>query len=101
MGAIADTIVKNTELAGDYKIQILTATPASASDTIVLTAAANKISEIVYAHAHLTAGLDANLAFVQTSWSSLTITIKMLKQDGSTAADDWTSAALEVLVIGK
>jgi hypothetical protein len=101
MGAIVPTIVKRTEFAGQYKILILTATPAAASDTIVLTAAAHGISEIVYADAHLTAGLDANLTILQVSYSTLTITIKQLKADGATAADDWTAAALEVLVIGK
>ena len=101
MAAITDTIVKTTEFPGDYKIQILTATPEAASDTIVLTADANGMSEIVYADAHLTGGLDANLAILQVSYSSLTITIKQIKQDGATAADNWTNAALEVLVIGK
>lgn len=100
MGAISPTIVKATEFSGDYKVLILTATPAAASDTVTLTKATHGISSIVYAHAHLTAGLDANLTILQTSWSGLVITIKQLKADGATNADDWTSAALEILVIG-
>ena len=100
MGAIADTIVKTTEFAGDYKIQILTATLGSNSDTIVLTATDNGISEIVYANAHLSGGLDANLTFLQTSYSSLTITIASFEADG-TVATNFTGATIEVLVIGK
>jgi len=100
MGAISDTIVKTTELSGDYKYQILTATLASKSDTIVLTEAANGISEIVYAKAHLTGGADADLAYLQTSYSTLTITIVSLQADGEDA-DNFTGATIEVLVIGK
>ena len=100
MGEISDTIVKTTEFSGDYKLQVLTATLLSASDTIVLTAAANKMSAIVYADAHLTGGVDANLTHLQVSWSSLTITIVSKKASGA-AADDWTSGTVEVLVIGK
>jgi len=100
MAEISDTIVKTTEFAGDYKVQILTATLGSNSDTIVLTAAANKISEIVYAKAHLTGGVDAELCWLQTSWSSLTITIASFEADG-TVATNFTGATIEVLVIGK
>lgn len=100
MAEITDTIVKTTEFSGDYKIQVLTATIASSSDTIVLTEAANEISEIVYAHAHLTAGVDAACSFLQTSWSGLTITIASFEQDG-TVATDFTGTTIEVLVIGK
>ena len=101
MGALTPTIVKRTEFSGDYKILILTATPAAASDTVTLTDATHGLSEIVYADAHLTGGLDANLTILQTSYSGLVITVKQLKADGATAADDWGSAALEILVIGK
>ncbi len=101
MGAISPTIVKSTEFSGEYHVLILTATPAASSDTITLTKATHGISTIVFALAHLTAGLDANLTLLQTSFSGLVITVKQLKADGSTAADDWGSAALEILVIGK
>ena len=59
MGAITGTKVKLTEFAGDYKLLILTATIASASDTIVISTADHGLSEIVGAEAHLTAGMDA------------------------------------------
>jgi hypothetical protein len=101
MGAIVPTIVKRTEFSGDYKMLILTATPAATSDSITLTAATHGISEIVYADAHLTAGMDAELTVYYTSYSGLVITIVQLKADGATAADNWTSASFEILVIGK
>lgn len=100
MGAISDTIVKTTELSGDYKFQILTATLVSEDDDIVLTEAANGISEIVYAKAHLTGGADANLAYLQVSWDDVTITIESFEADG-TVSTNWDSGTIEVLVIGK
>jgi hypothetical protein len=100
MAAISDTIVKTTEFSGDYKIQILTATLESASDTIVLTAAANGLSEIIYADAHLTAGMDAECLSLQTSYSTLTITI-VSKNAAGAASSAWTTTTVEILVIGK
>lgn len=101
MGAITGTVVKKTELSGEYQALVLTATPAAASDAITLTVADHGFDEIIFAHAHLTAGLDANLTLLQTSHSGAVITIKQLKADGSTNASDWTGAALEVLVLGR
>ena len=98
--ALTDTIVKTTEYSGDYKFQILTATLLTDSDTIVLTADDNGISEIVYAGAHLTGGIDDHLTYLQTSYSSLTITIESFEADGSEATN-FTGATVEVLVIGK
>jgi hypothetical protein len=100
MGALSPTIVKATEFSGDYKVLILTVTPAAASDTVTLTKATHGISSIVYASGHLTAGLDANLTILQVSFSGLVITIKQLKADGATNADNWDSAKIELLVIG-
>ena len=91
---------QSTEFAAGYKIQVLTVTPAAASDTVTLVLATDKIRTILYAHAHLTAGLDANLTLLQTSFSGLVITIKQLKADGATNASDWTDAAITLLVIG-
>ena len=98
MGAVVATIVKATEFSGDYKLKIFTMTPAAASDTLDLS---TYFSEIVGADAHLTAGLDAELTILQTSFSSTTVTIKQLKADGATAADNWASASIEVWVVGK
>jgi hypothetical protein len=100
MGEITGTVVKRSEFSGNYKITILTATPAANSDTVTLTAADHGIGTIVYANAHLTGGLDADLTHLQVSWSGLVITIKQLKANGSTNASNWTSAELEILVVG-
>lgn len=98
MGALSPTLVKATEFSGDYKVKVFTVTPAAASDTVDLS---SYFSEIVFADAHITAGLDANLTLLQVSYSSTTVTIKQLKADGATSASDWTDAAIELLVIGK
>jgi hypothetical protein len=100
MAEIADTNVKTTEFGGDYKIQVLTATLTTASDTIILTAAANGMSEIIFADAHMTAGMDAECCALQTAYSGLTITIVSLGANGS-ASSAWTTTTVEVLVIGK
>lgn len=100
MADLSITLVKGTEFSGDYKVLVLRVTPSSASDTVTLTKATHGISSIVYAHAQLTAGLDANLTILQTSYSGLVITIKQLKADGATNADNWTSASIDILVIG-
>lgn len=98
MGAVAATAVKLTEFSGDYKIGVFTITPAAASDTVDLS---SYFSEIVGAMGHITAGLDANLTLLQVSYSGTTITVKQLKADGATNASDWTSAEIELIVIGK
>ncbi len=98
MGALSPTKVIYTEFAGDVKLKIFTVTPAAASDTIALS---SYFDTIYGAQAHLTAGLDANLTILQTSFSGTTVTIKQLKADGATNADSWDSAAIELWVIGK
>ncbi len=95
MGAITGTIAGTTELAGKYKMQVLTATLTEASDTIVVTG----MDAIIFAEAHLTAGVDAECAHLQTSWSGTTITIASMVVAG-TAATAWTDTTVEVLVIG-
>lgn len=97
MGALTPTKAVATEFAGAVRVKVFTVTPAAASDTVDLS---SYFDTLYYAHAHLTAGLDANLTILQTSWSGTTVTIKQLKADGSTNASDWTSAAIELLVIG-
>jgi len=98
MGAIVATKVIATELAGDVRIKVFTVTPAAASDTIDVS---SYFDTVYCVKAHLTAGLDALLTHLQTSYSGTDITIKQLAADGATDASDWTSAAIEVLVIGK
>ncbi len=98
MGAVAATLVKTTEFAGEYKIGIFTIVPAAASDTVDLSA---YFSEIVGAQAHISAGLDANLTILQVSFSGTGLTIKQLKADGATSADNWDNAVIEIWVVGK
>ena len=101
MGAITGTLAKRTEFSGDYKLYVITAVPAAASDTITLTQADHGISEIAGIAGHaLTGGMDANLMTAQISYSGLVITVVTKGQDGA-AASDWTSAAISIGVIGK
>ncbi len=96
--AVTPTAVKQTEFAGDVKVKVYTLTPESASDTIDLS---SDFDTLYSADAHLTAGLDAALTILQPSFSGTTVTIKQLKADGATDADDWTGASIELSVRGK
>lgn len=98
MGALSPTKVVETEFGGDCQLKIFTVTPAAASDTIDLS---SYFSTIYGAKAHLTAGLDAALTILQTSFSSTTVTIAQKKADGATSADNWDSASIELWVVGK
>lgn len=100
MGAITGTKALATEFAGDYKVVKITCVPASASDTVTLTAADHGISEIAFVIPKLTAGQDAALAGIFATYSGLVITVTTTAAAG-TAATDWTSATAELLVIGK
>lgn len=100
MGAITGTLAGTTEFAGDYKVLKLTIVPASASDTVTLTAATHKISEILFVIPKLTAGYDAALTAIFATFSGLVITVTSTAAAG-TAATDWTGATAELLVIGR
>ena len=100
MGAITGTTAGITEFAGDYKVLKLTIVPASASDTVTLTAATHGISEILAVVPSLTAGYDAALAGIFATFSGLVITVVTTAAAG-TAATDWTGATAELLVIGR
>ncbi len=101
MAAITGTLAKRTEFAGDYKLYVITAVPASASDTITLTQSTHGISEIAgIAGYALTGGLDANLLAAQISFSGLVITVVTKGADGG-AATNWTSAGISIGIIGK
>lgn len=97
MGALTATVVKKTEFSGDLKIKIFTVTPAAASDTVDLSSYFDTIYGVIPV---LEGGLDANLALIQASFSGTTVTLKQLKEDGSTNADDWASASIRLIVIG-
>lgn len=101
MGAITGTLAKATEFAGDYKLVTITATIASASDTITLTAASHGISEIAgIVGAVITGGLDAAFTNIQVSYSGLVLTVASIEQDGS-AATDFTGTTVAITVLGK
>lgn len=101
MGAITGTKVYAGELPGDVRILHLTATVASASDTITLTAANHGgVSEIVgIAGAVITGGIDAAFEFIQVSYSNLVVTIDSFGEDGGAATDfTGTTIALTLLI---
>jgi len=100
MGAITGTIAKTTEFSGQYKILCLTATVASASDTITLTEADHGVSEIAaIVGCVITGGQDAAFTAVSASFSSLIVTVTSVEEDG-TASTAWsdTTIALTLLV---
>ena len=100
MGAITGTLVKASELAGDYKILKVTCIPASASDTVTLVAATHGITEILAVIPSLTAGYDAALAGIFATFSGLVITVVTTAAAG-TAATDWAGATADLIIIGR
>jgi len=101
MGAITGTLAKITEFAGDYKLLIITATIAAASDTITLTQADHGISEITgIVGAVITGGMDADFQALQVSFSGLVITVVSKQADGA-AADEFTGTTVSISVLGK
>lgn len=99
MGALGLTNLQTTEFSGKYKVVAGTVVPASASDTVTLTAALHGITTIVAVVATINAGNDANLYTIFPSWSGLVITI-VTQKAGGTAADDWTGAIASLVVVG-
>ena len=100
MGAITGTLAKATEFAGDYKLVTVTATVASASDTITLTAAAHGISAIdAIVGAVITGGMDADFQTIQVSYSGLVLTVVSKQADGA-ASDEWTGTTVSITVLG-
>lgn len=98
MGAITPTITKLTEFSGDYKVLLLTAELASASDTVTLTRATHGIGTIQAVFAQCQSGLDAQLVNISASFSGLVITIASIEQDG-TDSTAW-GQTVTILVIG-
>jgi hypothetical protein len=102
MAALTGVKVVDSELSGDYKILVKTiAVPTTASDTLTLVRATDKITEIVAVIPVFEAGLDAACTLLQVSFSGLVITVKSLKADGATAADDWTAVSVRLIIIGR
>ena len=90
----------STEFSGDFKMQVLTVVPTTASDTITLVRATDKITEILGIFAQVITGQDANLMTVHPTFSGLVITLTQIGADGL-AATDWTGAVIRVFVIGR
>ncbi|MBU0572007.1 MAG: hypothetical protein KKC50_08215 [Candidatus Omnitrophica bacterium] len=102
MGAITGTLVdlKGSGLAGGgYKLIEVTATVASASDTITLTQADHGITEVIAVYPAITGGFDAAFTQVYATASGLVITVTSLEADG-TPATDFTGTTIKLLVLG-
>lgn len=91
---------QSTEFGGDYKLQVLTVVPTSASDTVTLVRATDKIGTILGVFATIVSGQDSLLLAVGVSFSGLVITVNTYNPEG-TAATDWTGVVIRLLVIGK
>jgi len=100
MSTVAATVLKTTEFSGDYKLFVIDVILQSASDTITLVAATHKISEIMGCFIVGTAGMDAAFTNMAATYSTLTITITSIEEDG-TASTAWTDTAVQLWVIGK
>jgi len=102
MGAITGTKTYSGELPGETKLLHLTATIASSSDEITLTAAAHGgVTEIVgIVGAVITGGIDAAFEFIQVSFSGLVITVASFGEDGL-AATDFTSTTVAISLLIK
>lgn len=88
-----------TEFGGQNRLFIFTIVPASASDTLTLVRASDKLSTIVSVIGQITGGLSANFATLQISFSGLVITVASFNAAGS-AASNWTSATADLWVVG-
>ena len=98
--AITGTLQLGSELAGRYKLVVVTATIASASDTITLTAATHGITAITtLVGAVITGGLDVDFSNIQVAFSGLVLTVVSIDAPG-TAADEFTGTTVSIAVIG-
>jgi hypothetical protein len=100
MGAITGTKVLGTEFSGEWKLLIIDIVPASASDTVTLTAATHGITEIIAVNVQLKTGFDAALQTIWATFSGLVITVISETSAGGVATD-WTSATAQLWVIGR
>ena len=101
MAAITGTKVYAGELPGETRVLHLTATIASSSDVITLTAAAHGgVTEIVgIMGAVITGGIDAAFSFIQVSYSGLDVTVASFGEDGLAATDfTGTTVAIALLI---
>ena len=100
MGAITGTLLDSTAFAGGRKLVTVTATIASASDTITLTEATHGIKSIKgIVGAVITGGMDADFTTIQVSYSGLVLTVVSKQADGA-AADEFTGTTVAITVLG-
>lgn len=101
MGAITGTVLKGFgDAAGAYKTLTITATIASASDTITLTEATHGIKSIkAVIGAVITGGMDADFQTLQVSFSGLVLTVVSKQADGA-ASDEWTGTTVAITILG-
>lgn len=98
MSELSATLVVSLDAsAGTKKLKVFTMTPEANGDTVPL---ATWFSSIDVAIAFISAGMDANLTVIQGVVSSTTVTLTELKATGA-AADDWSGAAVTLIVIGE
>ncbi len=99
MGAVTGTISGNTEFAGTHKIITVTATVASASDTVTLTAASHGgVSSIVSViSTNITSGTATTFSLARTSVSGLVLTVVSYEAD-LTAATSFGNVEIVLLV---
>ena len=102
MGAITGTLAGKSEFAGSHKILVITATIASASDTITLTAAnhGGVVSIEGILGAAITGGMDADFMNIQVSYSGLVLTVVSKQADGA-AADEFTGTTVSISLLVK
>jgi hypothetical protein len=99
MGAIVGTKQVLTELGGEYKLVVLTATVASADDAITISLASHGISAVssIVGHA-ITSGLAAGFMAITVAKTSATIlTITSVGEDGLAAT---TFGNISIAVLG-
>ena len=99
MAAITNPGNIPTEFAGDFKLLNFNELPVTtASDTLTLTEADNKILTIENVVGSISGGQDAAFTALEVSFDGLVITINSVEQDG-TPATDFTDATVNLMVI--
>lgn len=99
--ALTATKVIDTEFGGDWKILIKTVTLESASDTLTLVRATDKVTEIGAVIPVLQGGQDAALlGGITASFSGLVITLAS-QAEGGTASTNWDNAVVRLIIIAR
>ena len=98
MGALTNPKTRATELSGNTKFVVFdNLTTTTATDTMILSAASNGISAIQNVIATYAIGLTATRTQVAATFSSLTVTLANMEQDGTAAT---AFGGVSLLVIG-